>query len=272
LPIELGPQERRTLDDVAREHVLYVLGVCRNNRRNAARVLGIDRKTLSRNLARWGVTLPREAVRLRPGSLIAVEGIDGSGIPTQATRLVALLNANGHTAIYTDEPSRGRVGHLIRDLLGTYGDADRKAALRVLSLLFAADRVDHFQRVVAPALAQGVTVVSDRWYHSSLAYQRTGVERDWISGLNRYTRTPDVTVFLDVRAEVAQRRREAAGRTQEFFHDGAMQRDAVAGYRATIAELRLEGERIEVVNGEDSVEGVTAAILHELALDALSTG
>ena len=267
LPIALEPEDRRTLDEVARDHVLYVLGVCRHNRRNAAQVLGIDRKTLSRSLARWGITLPRETSQLRPGSLIAIEGIDGSGITTQARRLVEYLKARGHSALYTEEPSRDRIGRWIRELLASADDPDVKSSMRVLSLLFAADRIDHFQRIVAPALARDITVVSDRWYHSSLAYQRTAVERDWITGLNRYTRPPDITVFLEVGPEVGLARRAATGRRPELFHDLEMQREVMAGYHATIAELRLEGERIEVVDGEQSEDAVATAIAETLRLE-----
>ena len=57
-------------------------------------------------------------------------------------------------------------------------------------LLFAADRLEHLQREVEPKLAAGTWVVSDRWYHSSLAYQGTGADRDWIGRLNERARKP----------------------------------------------------------------------------------
>jgi dTMP kinase len=212
--------------------------------------------------------LPREVRQLHPGSLIAIEGIDGSGITTQARRLTAHLNARGHRALYTAQPSEGRVGRLIRDMLASPRELEYDSVMRVLSLLFAADRIEHFKRVVAPTLAQQTTVITDRWYHSSFAYQRTGVERDWISSLNRYTRTPDATVYIDVRPETGQKRRRAAGRPQEFFHDLATQREVANGYRATLSELRIDGERIEVVDGESSEDAVAKAIIAVLAFDA----
>jgi dTMP kinase len=267
LPITLAPEERRTLDEVARLHVQAVLGACNNNQTNAARVLGIDRKTLARRLDGWGITVVAQRPGLRPGSLLAIEGIDGAGITTQARRLAASLNERGHRAIVTQEPSAGPIGELIRTLLASHDVLPPSGAVRTFSLLFAADRVDHFHRVVAPALSSGTTVVSDRWYHSSLAYQRTGVERDWIAALNRYTQTPDVTIVLDVPPEIGRERRLAAGRKPEFFHDTATQQDIVAGYRATIAELRAAGERVESIDGRPSEDVVFAAILRTLALD-----
>ena len=99
------------------------------------------------------------------------------------------------------------------------------------------------QREVEPQLAAGAIVVSDRWYHSSLAYQGTGADRDWIATLNARARRPDLTMFLQVRPEVAAQRRVAAGRVQELFEDLQMQQEVDAGYKATIAELVAAGER-----------------------------
>ena len=122
-------------------------------------------------------------------------------------------------------------------------------------------RLDHIQREVDPALAAGKVVVSDRWYHSSLAYQGTGADRDWIATLNARARRPDITIFLKVRPEVAAARRAAAGRVQELFEDMRMQAEVEAGYRATIQELMAQGERIEVVDGELAADQVFAAVV-----------
>lgn len=262
----LEPPDTRTLAEVARDHMLLVLSACNNNMRTASRVLGIDRKTLARNLRRWGISQPAERARLRPGSLVAIEGLDGAGLTTQARRLVAYLEAHDHRAVYTCEPSNGVIGSLVRTLLANRADVERAGGLRTLSLVFAADRVEHFHRVVGPALAAGITVVSDRWYHSSLAYQRTVVGREWIMALNQHARTPDVTIVLNVLPELGQQRRAAAGRPHEYFHDLEIQREVAAGYRATIPELRLQGERIEVVDGEQGEDDVALAVLRALGI------
>jgi dTMP kinase len=267
LPIVLEPEDRRTLDEVARAHVRAVLIACHGNQTNAARTLGMDRKTLARRLSKWGMSVAPVPTTVARGSLIALEGLDGAGITTQAVRLVDYLNARGHPAILTGEPTTGDIGLLIRRRLAeTAGPAD-PGTVRTLSLLFAADRIEHFHRVVAPALAAGTTVVSDRWYHSSLAYQRTSVERDWIMALYRHTRTPEVTVFLDVRPDVGQQRRAAAGLAREMFHDAATQREVHGGYRITISELRSAGERIETIDAEPSVDAVFSSMLGILGLE-----
>lgn len=194
--------------------------------------------------------------------LIVLEGLDGAGTTTQARRLVEHLRGRGHQAHLTREPSDGPIGRLIREMLtGNHAIPDQPIAQSTFGLLFAADRLDHIQREVEPRLAAGVTVVSDRWYHSSLAYQGTGADRDWITTLNARARRPDLTIFLQVRPEVAAQRRVAAGRVQELFEDLRMQQDVEAGYRATIAELTALGERIEVLDGELPADHVFQQIL-----------
>lgn len=195
--------------------------------------------------------------------LIVLEGLDGAGTTTQAKRLVDTLNERGRRAVMTREPSDGPVGRMIREMLvGGHALGDGRAVSQpTFSLLFAADRMDHVQREVAPALARGTIVVSDRWYHSSLAYQGTGAERAWIRELNRHALRPDLTIFLRVAPQVAAARRVAAGRAQELFEDLPMQERVAANYDAVLRELAASGERIEVLDGEMALDAVTEAIV-----------
>jgi len=195
--------------------------------------------------------------------LIVLEGLDGAGTTTQARRLVAHLRATGRAAHLTREPSDGPIGRLIREMLiGDHAIPGQRIAQATFGLMFAADRLDHAQREVEPELAAGTLVVSDRWYHSSLAYQGTGAERDWITAINARARRPDLTIFLSVRPEVAAERRALAGRVQELFEDLRMQQDVDAGYRATIAELTALGERIEIIDGELAPDQVFETIVN----------
>lgn len=194
--------------------------------------------------------------------LIVLEGLDGAGTTTQARLLAQALTERGRTVHVTRQPSDGPIGKLLRTML-TGGHAIEGQAIdqRTFGLLFAADRMDHGQREVAPALAAGTLVISDRWYHSSLAYQGTGADRAWIATANLHAIRPDVTVFLRVRPEVAAARRAAAGRTEELFEAIEMQRKVAAGYDEVMHKLAFAGERIEVVNGELPLEEVTSEIL-----------
>jgi dTMP kinase len=198
--------------------------------------------------------------------LIVLEGLDGAGTTTQARILVDAVRARGKAAHLTREPSDGPVGRLLRSMLiGEHAIPGRTIDQGTFGLLFAADRMDHLQREVMPQLEDGTIVVSDRWYHSSLAYQGTGADRAWIRVLNQRARVPDLTVFLRVRAEVAAARRVAAGRAQELFEDLPMQQRVAAGYEAVLAELGANGEKIAVLDGEATPDEVTAAIAAAVA-------
>lgn len=193
--------------------------------------------------------------------LIVLEGIDGAGTTSQARRLVERLEAAGRPAHLTCEPSGGPVGRLLREMLaGEHAPVDATT----LGLLFAADRADHLQREIEPALARGEVVVSDRYYHSSLAYQGAAEERAWIAELNRRARRPDLTLFVEVDPEIAARRRADAGRPDELFDALDTQRRVAAGYREVVAELRAV-ERIEVIDGAAPLEAVTATIWERVA-------
>jgi len=200
--------------------------------------------------------------------LVVLEGIDGAGTTTQARLLCQALEARGVPSHLTREPSDGPVGRLLREILaGKHAPTDATT----LSLLFAADRADHIQREVAPALAAGRVVVSDRWYHSSLAYQGAGEERAWIAELNRRARRPDLTLFIEVDPEVAARRRAAAARPDELFDAIEMQRKVARGYREVIAELSAS-EVIAVIDGERPVAEVAADCLERVLAARAAAG
>lgn len=129
------------------------------------------------------------------GLLIALEGIDGAGKTTIARMIVERLDRLGIEARYTMEPTRSLFGRILRDMALESGVDPRLEAL-----LFAADRIYHLEKVVKPLLARGVIVVSDRYLHSSLAYQSvtTGDSR-WVEELNKFARKPDLGIYLDVR-------------------------------------------------------------------------
>lgn len=138
------------------------------------------------------------------GVFICVEGLDGCGKTTQAKLLVKALRKAGYEAIYTAEPSRGRIGRFIKKYC-LHGR--QRASIIVEALLFAADRVEHLEREVIPALKDGKVVVSDRYVFSSLAYQgAAGLDLGWIEELNEHAIMPDLALFIDVEPEVAIRR------------------------------------------------------------------
>jgi dTMP kinase len=139
-----------------------------------------------------------------PGRLLAFEGIDGCGKSTQAGAVAALLGAR-----LTHEPGATDLGAALRQLL-LAPDAPA-ISLRAEALLMAADRAEHVELLVAPALAAGEWVVSDRFSGSTLAYQGYGRGLD-VAGLADLVAwataglVPDLSVLIDVTVDVAQAR------------------------------------------------------------------
>lgn len=191
-----------------------------------------------------------------------LEGIDGSGTTTQLDRLVAHLGSRGRKALGTREPSVGPVGRLLREiLLGGHRPTDGSPVDGLaMALLFAADRRDHLQREIEPALAAGADVVSDRYLLSSLAYQAEEAERDWVAGLARSIRRPDLTLLLDVPVAVAAERRRAAQRSVERYDDDKYQQRVADNYR----RLAAADGSVVVLDGSSGVEQVAASIAREV--------
>jgi dTMP kinase len=198
---------------------------------------------------------------------VVIEGLDGAGTTTQARLLADALRAAGRAVHLTAEPSGGPAGALVRQVLSRRiaGRGGAGFDPSALALLFAADRLDHVAVEVAPKLAGGVDVVSDRFTLSSLAYQGLAAgDVAWIEAVNARAPAPDLTLFLRVRPRVALRRRQAASLDREIFEVSAFQRRVAASYERAIERLRGAGQRVVVLDGERPVPDVAAAIRAEV--------
>jgi dTMP kinase len=131
----------------------------------------------------------------KKGAFICIEGLDGCGKTTQA-KLLAKKLRKSHSAVYTAEPSRGKIGTYIRK---SYLYGEKRLSCILEALLFAADRIEHVETEVLPALNEGRLVISDRYVYSSLAYQgAAGLSLEWIEKINEHALQPDFAVFIDV--------------------------------------------------------------------------
>ena len=137
----------------------------------------------------------------KKGCLIVFEGIEGSGKTTASRNLQKYLTTKEYKASWTREPTISKIGTLIEEILR----GETIVAEEAIPLLFAADRADHTKRMILPAINKGYIVISDRYVHSSLAYQKSGMgkvfKRDWLETINKYSINPDLVIFLDIAPE-----------------------------------------------------------------------
>ena len=197
------------------------------------------------------------------GYFIALEGGDGAGKSTQAQALAEWIRSKGHEVVVTREPGGSAVGQRLRAMLLDVGNTG--ISHRAEALLYAADRAEHVESVIRPALERGAVVITDRYIDSSVAYQGAG--RD-LSGaeVGRISRwatdglVPDLTVLLDVDPEAARERfTEALDRLESEpveFHARVR-----SGFLALAA---ADPVRYLVVDAGQPVAEVTGAIRHRL--------
>ena len=198
------------------------------------------------------------------GLFVVLEGVDGAGTTTHTRLLINALKERGLPVHSTREPSDGPIGVQIRQILtgrlvvpGLHGP--RPPSWTTMALLFAADRVDHIESSIVPNLMDGVTVISDRYYHSSVAYQSvTGGSDDetiaWVKEINKHARKPDLTIVLDISPEASAKRRVDRGGGREMFDDNDLQRQIGAFYDRI--DAHFPGENLVHVDSSRSMADV----------------
>lgn len=192
------------------------------------------------------------------GLLVALEGIDGAGTTTSLAPLGRFIEEQGFRVVTTCEPSSGVVGQLIRRVLR----AEEKVTEATLALLFAADRLDHLEKVILPALQAGAVVVTDRYLLSSLAYQaKPPLTESWVRHLNARAPSADVSFVFRVRYETAHARRLARGGRAERFDGEEDQRFVAGQYNA----LAAEDDKIISVDAERTAEAVLQTLQNHVA-------
>ncbi|MEU6390110.1 dTMP kinase [Streptomyces sp. NPDC046939] len=197
------------------------------------------------------------------GFFIALEGGDGAGKSTQAEALAEWIRGKGHEVVVTREPGATPVGKRLRSILLDVSSAG--LSHRAEALLYAADRAEHVDTVVRPALERGAVVISDRYIDSSVAYQGAGrdLSPTEVARINRWATSglvPHLTVLLDVDPQAARERfTEAPDRLESEpmeFH---------ARVRSGFLTLAAgDPGRYLVVDGGQEPEAVTTVIRHRL--------
>jgi dTMP kinase len=205
------------------------------------------------------------------GKLITFEGIDGCGKTTQIRLLGKYLSERGIDFILTREPGGTELGREIRSVLldGARGSVEPMAEL----LLYAADRAQHVRRVVAPALAEGVTVLSDRFYDATTVYQgyARGFDLEFVRQLNEFAAgglKPDLTLLFDLDVEAGLSRTQK--RVDESTGTGApdrLDREPLEFHRrvrrAYLDIAALEPQRFRVIPAGGSIEETYELMIRE---------
>ncbi|QYC45797.1 Thymidylate kinase [Nonomuraea coxensis DSM 45129] len=216
-----------------------------------------------------GDRFPAEGSEQVPGLFVAFEGGEGSGKTTQSRTIGIWLRDQGYDVVQTREPGSTKVGMRLRAIL--LDAAEKGLSARAEALLYAADRAEHVEKVIRPALHRGSLVITDRYVDSSLAYQGAGraLAPDDVSKINAWATgglVPHLTVLIDTPPEVGLTRLGGAVDRIEAepleFHERVRKE-----FRKLAAAAP---ERYLVVDGTQPMDEITRQIqdrIHELLPD-----
>lgn len=205
------------------------------------------------------------------GLFITVEGIDGCGKSTQARLIAAALEAAGHDVLRLREPGGVKISEQIRAILLDPANAEMGDVCELL--LYEAARAQLVHQVIRPALAAGKTVVCDRFYDSTTAYQAfaDGLDRKMVSQANELAVDgcrPDLTLVFDLPVEDALRRRSGREAEDRLELKGLeFQERVAAGFRAVAVD---EPDRVKLIDAGGSIAEVFSGVAAELRSAGLS--
>ena len=191
------------------------------------------------------------------GKFIVFEGIDGAGKTTQINLLANYLREQGRAVYCTAEPTETVSGGLLRDALS---GASRRTVCE-MAAMFVFDRINHNVNPVngiQKMLGDGFDVICDRYYYSSLAYQGSGTDPEWVSNMNLNCpeiMRPDVCIFLDLTPEQSMARINRNRATQEIYENEEKLTQVRNQFCRVFEELK-ERDNIQVVDAYRSVEEI----------------
>ncbi len=197
---------------------------------------------------------------MTPGRFIAIEGPDGSGKTSIIQVLRQKLEQDGLEVVTTREPGGSPIAEQIRQVIL---DVDNHAMdVRTEALLYAASRRQHLVETILPNVQAGKLVISDRFVMSSLAYQgmARGIGLDLVWAINQFAidgQMPDLTLLVDVPAEVGLERIQAAKGQRQYDR---LDRESLAFHqrvRQTYLDLAQDWADLEILDGQQSIEAVS---------------
>ncbi len=200
---------------------------------------------------------------MKKGLFITFEGIDGCGKTTQIELLKNSLEKQGENVLLTREPGAKGLGEKLREILLNYeGDVSSNCE----SFLFLADRAQHIDTIIKPAIDKGIIVICDRHTDSTVAYQGygRGLDLKQIHYLNNIATNgikPDLTFILDIDVETSL---ERIGKARDRMESAGI--DFFNRVRKGYIEIsRQEPERAKLINGKDSIENIHSQIIKHIS-------
>ncbi|MEO8414214.1 MAG: dTMP kinase [Ginsengibacter sp.] len=203
---------------------------------------------------------------------IALEGIDGSGKSTQVKLLTENLTKAGHKVYSTFEPTDSPIGSIIRNIFSHTMEADH----RTIAGLFVADRLDHLLNKtngILKKLTDGYTVITDRYYFSSYAYQGTHMPVDWVIEANSLSADllrPDLNIYIDILPEISMTRLQKARSSIELYESIENLTHVRDKYFEIFERLKFK-ETVFITEGDRSPEIIAADIWTAIAEISLVT-
>jgi len=205
---------------------------------------------------------------------ITLEGIEGSGKTTQVNNICRFLENKGHHCVFTREPGGTKIGRKIRSILL---DPENKGMESMTELLlYFSDRVEHVNKLIEPSLAEGKTVICDRYFDATLVYQgyARGLDIKLITRLHELVLEglkPDLTLLLDLSPETGLSRAwKQIGNGSRSGDETRFEKEALSFHekiRAGYLELsRLEPQRFRVIDASQKRNRVQMDIEKVLAL------
>jgi dTMP kinase len=202
---------------------------------------------------------------MKKNLFIAFEGIDGSGKSTQVKLLTENLEKAGHQVYSTCEPTNSPIGTIIRNIFNHKLEGDH----RTIAGLFVADRLDHLlnkSNGIMKKLEEGYTVITDRYYFSSYAYQGVHVPLDWVihaHSLSAGLLRPDLNIYLDMPPEISMNRLNKGRTSLELYETVENLKEVRNKYFEAFDKLK-NVEKIFITDGNRMPEIIAADIWKEL--------
>ncbi|MBO4424779.1 MAG: dTMP kinase [Spirochaetales bacterium] len=193
-----------------------------------------------------------------------LEGLDGAGTTTQLKNLEAYMNGKGLPVFRTAEPTIYETGKFIRRVLS----GEVKVPQSTVAYLFAADRDNHLNNPeygVKAHLAKGETVISDRYFFSSFAYQSIGFDPDAVMMLNSLFPYPELVLYVDTPVEDCISRIDSRGTDKEIYEKLDYQRLVHENYESFFSRLP-EGCRLIRVDGTLTREEIFEILIKEIGV------